>query len=476
MNPPADFHILTIGWIEDIGDLIARRSGIRFSYIAHPRYTGDSPGPRHEAPTYFVRERLRQPLPEPDLALLASLEREGVPTVQTMILSDRVVSKIAHRDALSYATLLARRFSELFTQLAPSVVIASFDGLHSAIALGVARKMGFPWFAMNFSVIPPGLTCLCDAMSPNARVHIHAPDRAQVRAFAEQVLSNFENRAVRVPAHITPPGLSLAAALKKLPARVKTALDTFARAKDREFLQVTEDVTDLSVGAAMHGLARARAARKAVQATRMIAEPPKAPYLFFGLHTQPESSIDVWAPFYANQLSVLEALVRAMPVSHRLLVKIHKSDAVNYSAKELARMQALPGLDLVLPFADSRRFVDQADMIISIQGTMGLEAALLGKPVIMLGDSPVVKFPSAARIGELSELPALIRRMLERKPPARSAILDAYTDYLSPFLPAVHNDWTVRKTDAEIDKLVVFFRTLQEYMSMQPARRKHGAG
>jgi hypothetical protein len=232
----------------------------------------------------------------------------------------------------------------------------------------------------------------------------------------------------------------------------------------------------LSVGAALRGLSRARAARKAVRAIRMIAEPPKAPYLFFGLHTQPESAIDVWAPFYANQLSVLEALVLAMPVSHRLLVKIHKSDAANYTAAQLARMQALPGLDLVQPFADSRRFVDQADMIISIQGTMGLEAALLGKPVIMLGDSPVVKFPSAARIGELSELPALIRRMLERKPPARSAILDAYTDYLSPFLPAVHNDWTVRKTDAEIDKLVAFFRTLREYTSTQPARRKQGAG
>src|SRR3569833_2880786 len=98
MKQSADFHIVTIGWIEDVGDLIARRGGVRFSYIAHPRYTGDSPGPRREAPTYFVRERLRQPLPEPDLELLASLEREGVPTLHNMILSDRVVSKIDYRD------------------------------------------------------------------------------------------------------------------------------------------------------------------------------------------------------------------------------------------------------------------------------------------------------------------------------------------------------------------------------------------
>ncbi len=87
-----------------------------------------------------------------------------------------------------------------------------------------------------------------------------------------------------------------------------------------------------------------------------------------------------------------------------------------------------------------------------------------------------MEFPSAARIGGLSELPALIRRMLERKPPTRSAILDAYVDYLSPFLPAVRNgDWTVRKTDAEIDNFVAFFRTLEQYISAQPVQRKRVA-
>ncbi len=33
MKQSADFHILAIGWVEDVGDLIARRGGIRFSYI-----------------------------------------------------------------------------------------------------------------------------------------------------------------------------------------------------------------------------------------------------------------------------------------------------------------------------------------------------------------------------------------------------------------------------------------------------------
>ena len=66
------------------------------------------------------------------------------------------------------------------------------------------------------------------------------------------------------------------------------------------------------------------------------------------------------------------------------------------------------------PFADTRGLIESSNLVISIQGTMGLEAALLGKPVIMLGDSPVTVFPSASRIGEISDLPKLVRSKARR--------------------------------------------------------------
>ena len=54
----------------------------------------------------------------------------------------------------------------------------------------------------------------------------------------------------------------------------------------------------------------------------------------------------------------------------------------------MARMRSFPGVELVAPLADARSFIESADLVVAIQGTIGLEAALLGKPVIMLGESP----------------------------------------------------------------------------------------
>lgn len=193
--------------------------------------------------------------------------------------------------------------------------------------------------------------------------------------------------------------------------------------------------------------------------------PPSTPYVLFGLHMQPESSIDVWAPFFSNQLWVIELVARSVPPTHGVLVKIHKSDAAHYSRAELARMLSFPGVRLVEPFASSREFIEAADLVIAIQGTMGLEAALLGKPVISLGDSPVSVFPSVARIGQIEDLPRLIRQKLSERPPERSRIIDAYEEYLSPFMKASHNDWTAPITSQGIDGYVQLFESLSEHVS-----------
>jgi hypothetical protein len=112
--------------------------------------------------------------------------------------------------------------------------------------------------------------------------------------------------------------------------------------------------------------------------------------------------------------------------------------------------------------------IERADLIVSIQGTMGLEAALLGRPVIMLGDSAVGVFPSAARIGALDEFPALMRRQLAKARPGRNEIIESYASYLAPFLPASHNDWRTRKNTAEVEGFVRLFDALRVYVDARP--------
>ncbi len=460
----SNFHVVTIGWPVDLADEIARQSGIKFSQIAHPRHTrGDSSLRSSACDLYFIFDHPRQQMPEPDRTFLAALEQPGVPTIHNIILSDRVVSKLDYREALGYVTFVARRLEDLFYGLRPSVVIGGHDAVHGGVSLAVARYLGIPWYALNFSVIPPGLACFVDALTPSACVPVEEHSAAELRQRAEASLANFEGRGVRVPAYITPPALSFGQALRRLPRRIAVATEIVRNYQKRRLLRFTDERTSFSLLAALTRIRATGSARRALARVRTLSTPPAYPFVLFGLHMQPESTIDVWAPFYSNQLWVIELLSRAIPASHRLLVKIHKSDAANYSEDSLRRMLSRPATEFVHPLADARAFVARSDLVVSIQGTMGLEAALLGKPVIVLGDSPVTLLPSVARIGELSELPALVRRQLALVRPSRRDIVDAYAQYLSAFAPAVHNDWSRPRTELEIERLSAMFHSLIRY-------------
>ena len=138
-------------------------------------------------------------------------------------------------------------------------------------------------------------------------------------------------------------------------------------------------------------------------------------------------------------------------------------------------MCSFPGVEIVAPFADTRTFIEKSDLLVTIQGTMGLEAALLGKPVIVLGDSPILEFPSVTRIGEISDLPALVCSKLAERPPSRREVTSAYAAYLTPFMPASHNDWTQDLKDVEIDAYVTLLDQLSSYLQRVTANARAGA-
>lgn len=466
----SEFHVVTVGWgramVEGLWAGIAARSQARFSHVIHPAVAAADWKQARGDGIRFFRETAWSGLPAADPALLASLERDGVPTIHNMILGDRVVSRQPYEDARRYATFVAARLLALFGELRPSVVVGGFDALHSGLALAVARRLGIPWRAFHFSVLPPGLACFCDGMNPAARVTMAQRPRDELRALAKSTLAKFEDRTLRAAAYVAPTR-SPRRALAMLPRRAGSLLRTLKRSREREFARFTDPAPRYDAVAALRSLMRLRRANRSLEQVEALATPPAGPFVLFGLHMQPESSIDVWAPFFSNQMWVIELLSRSIPASHRLLVKIHKSDVSNHDRAALERMRSLPGVELVRPFADSREFLEKADLVVAIQGTLGLEAALLGKPVIMLGESPVGAFPTAVRAGALADLPGLVRSQLALARPSRERIEEAFADYLAPFMPAGPNHWGVPRSEAELEGFARMFDVLREHLAGQ---------
>lgn len=456
------FRVLVVGWsagtISAFWDRLHDASTLAITHvIASPReFEVVRRGRGLDRILYLRDEPAFSSSADDPHGFLDSFAHPTVPTIHNMILGDRVVREIPYESAIAYAARLARALESLLTRLNPSVVIASFDNLHAGLSLAVARRLGIPWFALQHPTIPFGLAGFCSGMTPDTVVSNGQRDATALRQLAEVTLERFERQQLEVPAYISSHSWRLLAA--RFPAHLKELFWQTRLVWSGRF----DPLTEYPVRRLMAQYVRKRVNRFRLPDDSFLRQPPRTPYVFFGLHMQPESSIDVWAPFHANQFAVIETISRSTPSTHRLLVKIHKSDADGHSVRQLRRLRQLPGVQLVSPFVDSRPFIRDACLIAAIQGTIALEGALMGKPVLMFGASPFERFPGVQRAAVSDQLPMQIRAMLAQPLPDRAEIIEGLCRFLSSYATALGNDWQRCPAEDEIKQTRDMFMQLRD--------------
>jgi capsule polysaccharide modification protein KpsS len=109
------------------------------------------------------------------------------------------------------------------------------------------------------------------------------------------------------------------------------------------------------------------------------------PYFFYTLHVDPEASTMVVSPYQTNQFAVIEAIAKAKPIDHLLIVKEHLTMIGRRPNGYYDRINALPGVYMVNPLEPSFQFIKGAKAVITLTGTSGLEAIMLNKPALFLG-------------------------------------------------------------------------------------------
>ena len=463
MNTDKYFNITSIGWgsglIENMLDRIQHRSKIRFTHIVLTDFDARILNKKsYRSDVIPIRKVRGDPLPPPDLDLLASLEVAGVPTIHNMILSDRIVCNLPNSVALSYATLLAQRIRDILKVKKPDVVIGGFDSLHAGIGLAVCRSLNIPWVVMSFTTIPVGYLAFCDQLCPDNTLKILRPLSESLKHEATEALVAFESRRSQTPAYVS--AHSVGIMLERLPKHFSEAI----RRIIMSFNGSSDRFTTPSLLKVCSQYLRKRRNTFLFPNKWFVRKPPAARFALFALHMQPESSIDVWAPFFSDQFHLIQQIVRAIPPNMRLLVKMHISDADNYSRTQLRQLSQLPNVQLVHPASSTRDLINQADLIIGVQGTICLESALLGKPVLMFGESPYLHFPSVERIGRITDLPMQIRAVIAKPKPGREEILAAYVQYLARYMPAGYNDWTKSLNDEDIARYASCFERLKDHI------------
>jgi hypothetical protein len=144
---------------------------------------------------------------------------------------------------------------------------------------------------------------------------------------------------------------------------------------------------------------------------------PSGPFAYYPLHVDPEASTIVSAPMYTDQLAVVEALVKGLPLGMSLLVKEHVPMLGQRPPAFYARLKRMPGVKLISPFENSVSLIKRAAFTCVINGTAGWEAILLGKPAIVIGQPHYVALKEGlVHCPDLSRLPEAVQQTLNIRP------------------------------------------------------------
>ncbi len=118
---------------------------------------------------------------------------------------------------------------------------------------------------------------------------------------------------------------------------------------------------------------------------RRLADLKGRRIVYFPLHTEPEMSLHWMSPEYFSQLWAIMSIARDLPADAVLAVKETIYGAGRRPRdfyEQILRLKNTVLLDIYELGVD---VVKAADAVVTITGTAGLEAAILGKPVIVFG-------------------------------------------------------------------------------------------
>jgi hypothetical protein len=129
-------------------------------------------------------------------------------------------------------------------------------------------------------------------------------------------------------------------------------------------------------------------------------QPPfDRPYFVYPMHFHPESSTSVNAPFYVDELTMVRNIAMSLPVNVSLYVKDHQHTmAARQPMSFYEQVARTPNVELIHPAVDAKSLVARSLGVVTVTGTMGYEAIVMGKPVFAFGHTFYDFHPLCTRI------------------------------------------------------------------------------
>lgn len=152
-------------------------------------------------------------------------------------------------------------------------------------------------------------------------------------------------------------------------------------------------------------------------------------FVLFPLHYQPEASTIVCAPKYEKQLFFIDSWAKSLPADTLLYLKEHYAVLGHRKIDFYKQLKQYPNVVLVDPFFNTRELVKKAEMVTTLTGTVGWEAMLLRRPVVLGGN---IFFDNAPGITKVDDIYGKYLEIKENyHQPEREEVVQYLCEYFS---------------------------------------------
>ena len=137
------------------------------------------------------------------------------------------------------------------------------------------------------------------------------------------------------------------------------------------------------------------------------------------LHKEPEVAINAQNPEWHSQKNLIALLSANLPSGYRLFVREHRFNEGRRPTKFYTDICRYPGVNLIDPFDSQFKYIRNASLIVTENGTTGFEGLIFGRRVLLLSEN----FYSAAGLAPIVEKPGELGERIVamlREPPASS--------------------------------------------------------
>lgn len=339
---------------------------------------------------------------------LSKLESVDSPTINDIILMDRILSKKPTDFSIRYLAHL-QKVIESFLENNRIVLVTSWrDTAMQILSMLISRRQGIPFVIPTRVRIPQEMYGFCRGHDTESLIRLR-PLVEEDRVWATSFLDEFENNGIR-------PALKKSArgfddVIRMLPLHAKV----FAYELRRSVCDAGNDYARYPIGRLVSMYVRRRINLLLYKLYPPYDSVGEGPFCLYALHTQPESSIDVVGSYFSDQINLIRFIARSLPATHELYVKVHPTDVDGKKLAFYNEINSIPSVRLIDHRIDSRSLLERSALLFALTGTIAYEAALLGKPVIVFARNFFNGLPTVTYCDSPPQLPALITKLLDTK-------------------------------------------------------------